>query len=440
MSSALYALGHWAVRRRRLVVALWVALIVILGASAGLLQRGMADAFEIPGTQSQKAMDALSSRFPEFAGASGQVVVSAPAGSKVTDPAVTARIEDLTARYAALPHVSGATSPFNELVKGTVAPDGSAAIIAVQLDLASDDVTDSTREPLIALAHEATAAGLTTSVGGALFTPTAPEMSITEGLGVVVALIVLVVTLGSAIAAGIPLLTSLLGVAMSMSFILIATHFTTITSTAPFLALMIGLAVGIDYALFILSRHRDLLAEGVEVEEAAAQATGTAGSAVVFAGATVAIALLALGVAQIPFLSVMGIAAAVGVGCAVVVALTLLPALIGAAGTRLTPKRVADAHHARRHTSWSASWVRLVTKVPALTAVLVIGAGPSGRRSTRWRAPSGRVPTRRSPSPSTSSRRPTHSESSPTSRRWCWPRPGSPRRASPPRTAAPTLA
>ena len=103
MSSALYALGHWAVRRRRLVVALWVALIVILGASAGLLQRGMADAFEIPGTQSQKAMDALSSRFPEFAGASGQVVVSAPAGSKVTDPAVTARIEDLTARYAALP-------------------------------------------------------------------------------------------------------------------------------------------------------------------------------------------------------------------------------------------------------------------------------------------------------------------------------------------------
>jgi RND superfamily putative drug exporter len=373
MSSVLYALGHWAVRRRRLVIAVWVAFIVVLGASAGLLQRGMADVFEIPGTQSQKAMDALASRFPEFAGASGQVVVSAPAGTKVTDAAVTARIEDLTTRYAALPHVSGATSPFNEHVKGTVSPDGSTAIIAVQLDLDATEVTDATREPLIALAHTATTEGLTTSVGGALFMPTAPEMSITEGLGVLVALVVLVVTLGSAIAAGIPLLTSLLGVAMSMAFILLSTHFTTITSTAPFLALMIGLAVGIDYALFILSRHRDLLAEGLEVQEAAAQATGTAGSAVVFAGATVAIALLALGVAQIPFLSVMGIAAAVGVGCAVIVALTLLPALIGAAGTRLTPKRVADAHHARRHTSWSASWVRLVTKVPALTAILVIG-------------------------------------------------------------------
>ncbi len=373
MSSVLYALGHWAIRRRRLVVAIWVALIVILGASAGLLQRGMADVFEIPGTQSQRAMDSLASRFPEFAGASGQVVVSAPAGTKVTDAAVTARIEDLTARYAALPHVRSANSPFNEHVKGTVSPDGSTGIIAVQLDIDAAEVTDATREPLITLAKEATASGLTTSVGGALLMPTAPEMGITEGLGVVVALIVLVLTLGSAIAAGIPLLTSLLGVAMSMSFILLATRFTTITSTAPFLALMIGLAVGIDYALFIISRHRDLLAEGLDPDEAAAQATGTAGSAVVFAGATVAIALLALGVAQIPFLTVMGIAAAVGVGCAVVVALTLLPALIGAAGHRLTPKRVADAHHARRHTSWSASWVRWVTKVPALTAVLVIG-------------------------------------------------------------------
>ena len=372
MSSVLYALGHWAVRRRRLVVALWAALIVLLGASAGLLARPMADVFDIPGTQSQRAMDALASRFPEFAGASGQVVVSAPAGAKVTDAAVTARIEDLTARYAALPHVRGATSPFNEHVKGTVSADGTTGIIAVQLDLDATEVTDATRAPLIALAEQATAQGLTTSVGGALFMPTAPEMSITEGLGVVVALLVLVVTFGSAIAAGIPLLTSLLGVAVSMSFILLSTRVATITSTAPFLALMIGLAVGIDYALFILSRHRDLLAEGVERDEAAAQATGTAGAAVVFAGATVAIALLALGVAQIPFLTVMGIAAAVGVGCAVAVALTLLPALIGYAGTRLTPKRVAEAHHARRHTSWSASWVRLVTKVPALTAVLVI--------------------------------------------------------------------
>lgn len=372
MSSVLYALGHWAVRRRRLVVVLWAAAVVLLGGTAGLVHKPFADVFEIPGTQSQQALDALTSRFREFGGASGQVVVSAPAGAKVTDAPVRERIEDLTTRYAALPHVRSATSPFNEHVKGTISADASTAVIAVQLDLNAAQITDAERAPLVALATKASDAGLKTSVGGALFMPSAPEMSITEALGVVVALVVLFLTLGSAMAAGIPLLTSLLGVATSMAFILLATRFTTITSTGPFLALMIGLAVGIDYALFILSRHRDLLAEGHEPEEAAAQATGTAGSAVVFAGATVAIALLALGVAKIPFLTVMGIAASVGVACAVVVALTLLPALIGFSGTRLTPKRVADEHHARRHTSWSASWVRLVTKVPALTAVLVI--------------------------------------------------------------------
>jgi RND superfamily putative drug exporter len=372
MSSALYALGTWAVARRKLVVGLWAGLLVALGVLAGLLHQPINDVFTIPGTQSQRAMDALTARFPEFAGASGQVVVSAPAGSKVTDPAVTARIEDLTARYAALPHVRTAASPFNPNIVGAVSPDASVAIISVQLDTDAANVTEAIRDPLIQTAHDATAAGLPTSIGGAIFMPSAPEMSITEGLGVLVALIVLVATFGSALAAGIPLATAVIGAGASMALILIATRFTAITSTAPFLALMIGLAVGIDYALFVLSRHRDLIAEGQTPDEAAAQATGTAGSAVVFAGATVAIALAALGVAGVPFLSVMGVAAAVAVAVAVAVALTLLPAVLGFAGDRLTPKHTADAHHAKRHTSFAATWVRLVTRLPWLTAIVVV--------------------------------------------------------------------
>ena len=372
MSSALYALGTWAVARRKLVVALWAGLLVAFGVLAGALHQPINDVFTIPGTQSQQAMDALTARFPEFAGASGQVVVSAPAGSKVTDASVKARIEDLTARYAALPHVRTAASPFNANIVGAVSPDESTAIISVQLDTDAAKVTEAMRHPLVTTADEATRAGLPTSIGGAMFMPSAPEISIAEGLGVVIALIVLVVTFGSALAAGIPLLTAVVGVGASMTLILIATRFTAITSTAPFLALMIGLAVGIDYALFVLSRHRDLIAEGQTHEEAAAQATGTAGSAVVFAGATVAIALAALGVADVPFLSVMGVAAAVAVAVAVLVALTLLPAILGFAGTRLTPKHTADAHHAKRHTSFAATWVRLVTRLPWLTAVLVI--------------------------------------------------------------------
>ncbi|MBK8468387.1 MAG: MMPL family transporter [Candidatus Phosphoribacter sp.] len=372
MSSVLYALGHWAVRRRRLVLVGWVVLLVAFAVAAGLLQRGTSDTFDIPGTQSQKAMDALTARFPEFSGASGQVVVSAPPGTTVADPVVQGRIEELASRYAALPHVRNATSPLSENVRGTVSVDGSTAIINVQFDIDATEITDAIREPIVRTALESTRAGLTASVGGALFMPTTPEMSITEGLGVLVALIVLLATFGSALAAGIPLLTSVMGVIASMAVIFIGTRFTTVTSTGPFLALMIGLAVGIDYALFVVSRHRDLLADGVAPEEAAARATGTAGSAVVFAGATVAIALLALGVAGIPFLTVMGICAALGVAWAVAVALTALPAILGAAGSRLTPRRVAGAYHARRHTGWAARWVRLVTAVPLLTTILVV--------------------------------------------------------------------
>ena len=372
MSAALYALGQWAVRRRRLVLVGWTVLLVALGVAAGLLHRSTADVFSIPGTQSQQAMDALAARFPQFAGAGGQVVVPAPQGTTVNDPAVRARIEGLTARYAALPHVSTVASPFDTHVSGAVSDDARVAIVSVQLDVDSGEVTEAIRGPLVELARTSTAEGLTASVGGSMFSPTTPEIGAAEGIGVLLALAVLALTFGSAVAAGIPMLTSLVGVGASMALILGATRFADVTSTAPFLALMIGLAVGIDYALFVLSRHRDLLAEGLPPDEAAAQATGTAGSAVVFAGSTVAVALLALGIAQIPFLTQMGIAASLAVALAVLVALTLLPAILGAAGTRLTPRRVGAEHHARRHTSWAAGWVRAVTRVPAITALLVV--------------------------------------------------------------------
>ncbi len=374
MSSALFALGQWCVRRRRLVLTLWLVGLVALGGLAGALHRTTADVFTIPGTEAQRAMDSLSARFPEFAGASAQVVVSAPAGASVTDPAVRTEIESLTATYAALPHVRTAASPFDEHVSGAVAKDGSAAIISLQLDVESSKITEAQRATIVDAATASTKAGLPAAVGGSIFMPTAPKVGLTEGIGVLVAVVVLVLTFGSALAAGIPLLTSLAGVASALLLIVASTRFVEVTSTAPFLALMIGLAVGIDYALFILSRHRDLLAEGLTPEQAAAQATGTAGSAVVFAGATVSIALLALGLADIPFLTQMGIAGALAVVGAVLVALTMLPALLGWAGARLTPKRVAAAHHASRESGFAARWVRAVTRVPILTAALVIGA------------------------------------------------------------------
>ena len=203
-------------------------------------------------------------------------------------------------------------------------------------------------------------------------------------------------TLGSLRAAGMPLLTALLGVSLTMVLIFGATGITTVSSTTPLLALMLGLAVGIDYALFIVSRHREQLREGMEPQESIARAVATAGSAVVFAGLTVMIALVGLAVARIPFLTTMGVAAAVGVAIAVLIALTLLPALLGFAGEKLRPKvderssgpSTSSGHQgrprrkrcglsrssppAKEKRGMARRWVRLVTAVPVLTVVLVV--------------------------------------------------------------------
>ena len=175
-------------------------------------------------------------------------------------------------------------------------------------------------------------AGSQVDLGGAVFSIEAPGLSVTEAIGLVVALVVLVLTLGSLVAAGLPLLTAVFGVGLTMALMTVSARFTDVNSTAPILAVMLGLAVGIDYALFILSRHRDQLRSGMSVEESAAESVATAGSAVVFAGLTVVIALVGLTLAGIPFLSVMGVFAAIGVAIGVVVALTMLPAAMGFLG------------------------------------------------------------------------------------------------------------
>ena len=192
-------------------------------------------------------------------------------------------------------------------------------------------------------------------------------ISITELLGIVIAYFVLLVAFASFVAAGLPLITALLGVGASLSIVLIGTRFLTITSTTPLLALMLGLAVGIDYALFIISRHQDQLKRGVDPEESAARAVATSGSAVVFAATTVIIALLGLSVAGIPFLTIMGVAAALAVAVAVLISITLTPALLGFAGWRVVAKRHRPGDRGRT-----------ARRMPPASE-------PDGRR--RWREP-----------------------------------------------------
>lgn len=401
MSSLLYRLGRRVYRAHRLVAVLWLLIVVAGGGGALLLNQGTDNTFSIPGTQSQTALDQLERTFPQVSGTSARYVVIAPDGGSVQDADVKGPVSEAVTALSDVNEVAAVTDPYSDSVSGTISEAGNALVITTQMDGSATTTSTASRDALTAEAttlQDALPAGSMVSLGGDLFAQNLPGVTITEAIGLVVALVVLVLTFGSFAAAGMPLMTALLGVALSMSAIFIATRFASISSTTPLLALMLGLAVGIDYALFIISRHQDQLRQGMDPEESTARATATAGSAVVFAGLTVIIALVGLSVAGIPFLTTMGIAAAGGVGIAVIIALTLTPALLGFAGGRLRPKdrrakkRAAKAAHidpkAPEDTAapslgghanadvphgFFRSWVRVVTRFPIVTIVAVIG-------------------------------------------------------------------
>jgi RND superfamily putative drug exporter len=382
VSSYLYALGRAAYRRRVRVLLIWLAVLVVALAGAGALGGKFDEAFTVPGTESQAALDSLNRTFPQAGGVTAQVVVVVPEGSSVREAENKQQINEATEAFEQIDDVDSAMSPFDQYAKGVINDDNRAAIIQLQLITVDGAVTEATFAAIDdeAKALQAAIPGSQVSPGGSAYSDTRPGLTITEGLGVLIALIVLWLTLGSLRAAGMPLITALLGVGLTVMLIFAATGLTTVSSTTPLLAIMLGLAVGIDYALFITSRHRDQLAAGMDAEESVAEAVATAGSAVVFAGLTVMIALSGLAVAGIPFLTTMGVAASVGVGIAVIIALTLLPAMLGFAGEKLRPKpRKArapkpDAAPRKARTPLPRLWVRGVTKWPMLTILLVVVA------------------------------------------------------------------
>ncbi len=346
VSSALYALGRWAFRARRLVLVLWVAVLAVLFTGAGLLSVGTDNTFSIPGTESQEALDALARTFPQVSGTSAQLIAVAPEGGDVTQPGFESAVEETVTAIAAIPQVSSATSPYSSSSTANISSDDSAVLVPIQLSVGTSAVLPSTSDALQAAGgalEAALPAGSQVAVGGQLFSQSSTGISVTELVGLLVAFVVLLVTFGSFVAAGLPLVTALLGVSASLAIVFMGTRFLTITSTTPLLALMLGLAVGIDYALFIVSRHQDQLKQGLDPEESTARAVATAGSAVMFAAITVIIALLGLSVAGIPFLTTMGAAAALAVAIAVVISMTLTPALLGFAGWRVVAKRFRPA-------------------------------------------------------------------------------------------------
>ncbi|GAA3853561.1 MMPL family transporter [Streptomyces lacrimifluminis] len=389
MAVLLHRLGHSAYRHRKLVLGIWLFVLAALITCVGVFGGKLDDRFAVPGTESQRALDSLSKTLPEASGASAQIVFTAPKGHQVTEAAYAATITRTVTEAGKAPQVSAVVDP---RTSGAVSADRTTAIVQVQYPVQNAQVSASSVDAIESAAKAAEKDGLKTSVGGSVYSSKGVHIGPSEIIGVAVALLVLVITFGSLLVAGMALLPALIGVAVGLAGLLALTPAVSISSTAVTLALMLGLAVGIDYVLFILSRHRQQLARGTDPRESVALATGTAGSAVVFAGTTVIIALAALSVIGIPFLTTMGLGAAGAVLIAVLASITLVPAVAGFAGSRLTPKpgsraarRAADADASSGSGSGSGSggttgrvpmgtrWTQWVIAKPLLTVLAVAG-------------------------------------------------------------------
>ncbi|WP_405463486.1 MMPL family transporter [Streptomyces anulatus] len=379
MATFLYKLGRLTFRRRRFVALIWVALLAVAGIGAATAPAATSSSFSIPGTEAQRAFDLLEQRNPGTSadGATARVVFKAPEGEKVTDPANKSEITGIVKELqSGSKQIASVADPFEAQA---VSENGSTAYISVSYQVSSMELTDASRDSLEDAGKDAQKSGMKVEIGGDAL-QVMPHTGTAEIIGVVIAAIVLVITFGSLVAAGLPLVTALVGVGIGVSTITALASVLDLGSTTSILAMMIGLAVGIDYALFIVSRYRAELAEGREREEAAGRAVGTAGSAVVFAGLTVVIALVGLAVVNIPMLTKMGFAAAGTVAIAVLIALTLVPAALGFAGKRVMGRKARKAAEAEKSPeakpNMGTRWARFVLRKPVWVVLVgVLGLG-----------------------------------------------------------------
>ncbi len=371
MATFLYKVGQFAFRRRWFVLIGWLLLLGIVGAGAASAPTSTASQFSLPGTESQRAFDLLAERFPGMnaEGATARVVFKAPDGTKITQPAQKTKVERVLTELKSAPGVQNVSDPYRTQA---VSQSGTIAYAQVTYQVNAMEMTDTQRESLLEVIEHGQDSGLAVEVGGDA-TLSEMEGGATELIGVVIAALVLILTFGSLVAAGLPLLTALVGVGVSAAGITALGSALELDSTTPILATMIGLAVGIDYALFIVSRYCAELTAGRSPLEAVGRAAGTAGSAVVFAGLTVIIALAGLAVVNLPPLTKMGVAAAAAVVIAVAVALTLIPALLGFAGgkVRSRKERKSTGTVDAEDSGLGVKWARFVLRRPV--AVLLAG-------------------------------------------------------------------
>ncbi|MGP4027760.1 MMPL family transporter [Actinomadura sp. 3N407] len=373
MSRLLYRLGKAAALRPWRFIVVWVVLVAAVAGLAGVAGGALHDDYTLEGTGSQEATDLLEERFPALSGADARVVVHAESGT-----VGRAALAEAAGELRELPHVSVVEPP-------RPSPDGATALMTVRYSV---PVTDLEPKPTLELLRSATrnldAAGYQVEFGGQVPENVTAPGGVAEAIGVGAALVILLLAFGSVVAAGLPLVVALAGLGAGVSGITLLAAFTDVATTAPTLATMVGLGVGIDYALFILTRHREGMAAGLSVPESVGRANATAGQSVIFAGFTVLLALCGLVLSRIPVFMTMGFTTGLVVATTVLSAVTLLPAVLGLAGRRVLRRRdraagatiVVDsprvrrwAEHVGRHPwPWllAASVLMLALAAPAL--------------------------------------------------------------------------
>ncbi|MBV8733883.1 MAG: MMPL family transporter, partial [Solirubrobacterales bacterium] len=367
---------RWCVERRKTVVLVWIAVAVVLSVFAQVAGRNYATNFTLPGTESQQALNLLKREFPAQGGDTDTIVFHTSGGS-VFSPGVRGAIEPLLARVAGMAHVALVVSPYNG-VRGRlqVSPDRRTAFAAVFYDKPPNQLAQSTGTPLLNAVHGVHVAGLRVAAGGQVI-ENAEGFSVgpATAVGALAALVILLITFGSLLAAGMPLLTAAFGLITGVAIIGLLTHVTAMPNVTTELALMIGLGVGVDYALFIVTRFREAHRRLGDVRASVVEAMDTSGRSVLLAGTTVVIALLGMFVTGVSFMYGLAIGSVVAVLFVMLASLTLLPALLSRFGARLVkPSRAAARRAADGRPPRQSFWRRWSEVVRAHPLILTVAA------------------------------------------------------------------
>jgi RND superfamily putative drug exporter len=373
-------IATWCVRHRKTVLAGWLVALIALGGALSSAGSGYENSFGLKGTQSYEAQQLLKQAAPKAAGDREQIVIAVNSGS-LKSPAVKRRAEQMLARVAKLPEVAAIVSPYSSAGAGQISKTGRVAFANVTMTKLATSFSVAQSQRFVNSARAGAGSGLQVAVAGQVAEQSEPANDSSAGLGALAALVVLLLVFGSLLAALLPLLTAGLALGVGVSVIGLLSNVITMASFSSQLSILIGLGVGVDYALFIVTRHRQGLQQGKSVEAAIVDALDTSGRAVLFAGITVCIALLGMFALGVSFLYGVAIAGAVVVSFTVLAALTLLPAMLGFMGTRVLGRRgrrkLADGQRAVSHGGgfW-ARWTAALERRPlafALAALLVMG-------------------------------------------------------------------